>query len=899
MDTIGSQRPESGGKAESAAAYQRELDECLKTAVTLHSQGHLDGAKQLYTTLLSIDPDHFDAIRLLGVMANQLGQHATACDFLARATTLQPDHVDALYHYGLALQSSDRPDAAATIYAQAFSLAPDKAQIAENLAVALVDAGQEQEAIDVCQRALELEPSSAIAHSNLGTLCFNRGDTERARHHFERLVQLRPALGQAHEKLASVELREGRYAEGWCSYEWRFASETFLQINPPRHGAYPSWSGEDLAGQTILVTPEQGVGDEVMFASCIAELIEQAQHVIVQCDPRLQALFARSFPSSTVIAATVSTDDLQIDCCVTAGSLPRFFRSTAHSFHRRAYLIPDAERVEYWRKYLDHPDHGPLIGMSWRAGRQARAQLARSIELKQWRSVFSTSASRIINLQYGDHEAELDECETAGIPIPTTLEGLDPLTNLDDFAALLVALDLVVTVDNSTAHLAAALGVATWVLLPSGAEWRWGVDSEDTCWYDSVRLFRQSCDHPGEWRTVLADVSQALQTFSPVQAEPVKANQSPNLVTKRDSQSAANAILLNDTRNWYHFGCTGTSLALHHQLRRRYRTVSSVAITDTMNLAGVPTTLAGFRDPAIADVFFAANRSLLATLNEADHVYLNGEGTIHGRSPAACALLYLAWLGATRLGKPVSIINHSAYPGDHEGQTLYREVYRAMQYVGVREPVSARTIRALGIEVTDTFDSLPLYIDEQYKPRPSKATSEYAVLAGGVTWHEGATPALTRLVKHLRRAALKVVVLIGARAYPAGEELRFAEAMSREHSEDVRMVCAKTEHEWLDTIAGAQLLVSGRFHHSIAAAFLGTPLVASDSNTPKMNGLMEVCELQPAIQTPVDWTSAEIDRFASDLCERAELAMSNPETFSLQPALRRQLIERARKNYAS
>ena len=893
MDEIASRRHGQGVSVDRAAAHRRELDECLSTAIALHRQGNFDEAKQLYLALLGAEPDHFDATRLLGMMADQLGQSSIACDLLGRATAQQPGNVDVLYHYALALQHADHPDQAAGVYAQAFVLAPDQPRIAENLAVALVDAGREDDAIEVCLRALALDETSAIAHSNLGTLYLNRGDTLRARRHLERLVELRPALAQAREKLSTVYLREGDYAKAWPLYEWRFANDSFLRSNRVRHGAYPTWAGEALAGRTILVTPEQGVGDEVMFASCFDELIEQAQHVVIQCDERLQPLFARSFSAATVLGRSAPPTDLQIDCCVTAGSLPRFFRSSLDAFRGHAYLTPDPQRVEFWRTQLALHEGAPVVGMSWRAGRDPRAQQARSVDLQLWRSIFAESSARFFDLQYGDHGVEINACASAGLPTPTKLAGIDPLQNLDDFAALIVALDLVITVDNSTAHIAGALGVPTWVWVPAGAEWRWGERDAHTPWYDSVRLFRQSQASPGDWRPVIDATAKALNEFAAAQVKPVQRSAQAASPTRRESVTDARAVLLNDTRNWYHFGCTGTSLALHHQLRKRYREVVGVPITDTINLAGVPDTLAGFNDPAIADAFCTAHAPLLDVLATSDHVYVNGEGTLHGRSPAACSLLYLAWLSAMRLGKPVSIINHSAYPGDDEGQAIYSAVYRALAGAAVREPVSARAMRALGVNVIDTFDSLPVYIDELYQPG-SRATSDYAVLAGGVTWHEGTAAPMRQLIRHLHKAHLDVVVLLGARAHPAGEELRFAEAVLLEHGEQVRMVHAHTEREWLDTIGGARLLVSGRFHHSIAAAFLGTPLVASDSNTPKISGLMEACVLPPPVQAPRDWAGADVQRFADELCARTAMALSDPKALLLTCDVRRRMLDLAR-----
>ena len=881
------------------AAHQRELAQCLSSAIALHQQGHLAQAETLYKALLKADPNHADALHLLGVMATQLGQYANAIALIELAIAQRPQVGEFHFNHAIALQNAARNDDAIDAYRRAQRRSPDDPRIVENLAVALTDAGDRDGAIVVCRRALELNPRSVIAHKNLGTLLNNAGDSDGARYHFEQVLAQCPALPDAHEKLATVLLRQHDFQQGFEEYEWRCANTAFLSVHPPVFAPYPTWTGDDLAARTLLITPEQGVGDEVLFASCYADVIERAAGVVIACEPRLQTLFARSFPTATVIGDAPPPSHLQIDCTISCASLPHLLRRQRTSFDGRPYLAAGTRRAARYRDALSGTGARLNIGISWRGGLDTRARNARSIELERWRDLLQRSDLRVVDLQYGDHTAEADAFTRAAGRAPVAIDGIDPLNDLDEFAALVAALDLVITVDNSTAHIAGALGVPTFVLLPAGAEWRWGDEHSDCPWYDSVRLFRQRIETPGSWDLPLAEVGKALDLAQP--RPPLTSGKTPGRTgeqPRQDSGPGHGAVLLNDTRNWYHFGCTCTSLALHDLLRQRHGRVEGVPIHQTLALAGVPGSVAGFDDAQAFDRFAGAHAGLLAAMERSDAIYVNGEGTLHGASSAALSLLYLAHVGATRLGKPVRIVNHSCYPGGDAHSdvgALYRKVYAGADRVAVREPGSAAVMRALGIEVEETFDCLPLYVDRLYRPGKIDVTP-YAVIAGGVTWNEHSAIGLVTLVQHLHARGIGVRVLVGARAFPAAEELRFADALLQASDGAATLLPVYNESAWLDAIAGARVLVSGRFHHTIAAAFVGTPFIAANSNTPKIGGLMRALEMDGLLAQPSDWSGNAAAAYARALCTRADAALDEPAAHRLQPHRRRELIERALGN---
>jgi hypothetical protein len=251
-----------------------------------------------------------------------------------------------------------------------------------------------------------------------------------------------------------------------------------------------------------------------MFASCLPDVIAQADLCIVACDKRLVPLFSRSFPDCTVIehfnlGDTCPSNILSTDVRISIGSLPKFLRPHPGSFSgRKAYLIPHAQRLNIWHDRIASLGEGLNVGISWRGGANPRIIRQRSIMLKQWAELFSLSGIHFVSLQYGDCKNELREAkEKLGVTIHDW-EDADPLKDLDNFAAQIAALDLILSIDNSTVHMAGALGKPVWVLLPYVPDWRWMLKREDSPWYPTMRLFRQHS--PGDWETVLANVRNEL-----------------------------------------------------------------------------------------------------------------------------------------------------------------------------------------------------------------------------------------------------------------------------------------------------------------------------------------------------------------------------------------------------
>lgn len=886
------------------AAQQHELRQLFTAGVELHQRGNLIQAEELYQLALKLDPGHADSLHLLGVVANQKGDNAAACEWIGQAIIVNPDVPQYHFNRGVSLQALDRHQAAVKAYRRAVRLKQDYREAYENLGVALQDLDDLEGAKEAYRKAIDINNASPIGHQNLGTLLNNLGHCREAEQHFDQALAHNPVYAEARWKRALVLLRQGRFEEGWTEYEWRFYAISFLKNNPPVVAPFPKWDGSPLTNKSLLITPEQGIGDEIMFASCFGDVIEQAQACYIECDKRLVPLFERSFPQAHVTAAG-AVKRAAVDYRISAGSVCQHLHGE-RAEGGGAYLRPSREATEKWRERLSTPHKRLNVGVSWTGGKEKRAIAARTIPLDAWAGILDREDVNFINLQYGRHEREIERFHARGRGRLETLEDVDPIQELDDFAALIASLDLVITIDNSTAHIAGALETPVWIMLPCSADWRWLQDRGDSIWYLSARLFRQGEPGATGWQAVLESVGEALGDLvadgmpaaglpNVSDGNPCTVDEAGTLPNHLPAAGTAKALLINDTSNWYHWGCSCTSLAIHEQLGTLGYEVSSLPIYRTHQLQSLPQSIDDFDDDEVFADFCATHGDVIEELKRTDVVYVNGEGTLHGVNTQTLGLLYLAYLSKTRLNKTVRLINHSCYPEGSERlmpgvpASLYAKVYRALDFVAVREQVSARLLSRLGIEATLSFDCLPLFVREHYT-QEKRVSEPHVLVAGSVAWGADTLTQVSEFVQRIREAGFAVRVLIGANAYPAADDFRFVEALQRSSGGSFELVNATSEAQWLRAIAEADLLFSGRFHHSIAAAFLATPFIVTESNTPKVSGLLEMLALDCAV-------SKSDPDLANTLIERAQHYIADPSEALISPETRERLLSLSLKNF--
>ena len=331
---------------------------------------------------------------------------------------------------------------------------------------------------------------------------------------YSHAIALDPSFALAYTNRGCCRLLLGDYSAGWADYQWRLRTPQVQTDQYPQ----PLWDGRPLAEGTLLIHGEQGVGDEIQFASCLPDVVPLAKRCVLVCHPRLAKLMARSFPAVAVVGHERKSDHIppQFRIAIDAQSHPATCRSTRpveRCVSPSAAILIGRSRAE---AQLAQPFRGAWTWAESRhllvRRRHLEERRHRTTALTQWRDLFAIPGVQFVNLQYGDCAEELAAAaKTFGRPI-YHFDDADPLGDLDDFAAKVAALDLVISIGNATVHLAAALGVPTWALGSFLPQWRWGVAGERTPWYPSVRIIRQT--RQCNWLTTLSGVASQLRANS-------------------------------------------------------------------------------------------------------------------------------------------------------------------------------------------------------------------------------------------------------------------------------------------------------------------------------------------------------------------------------------------------
>lgn len=473
--------------------------------------GKPDDAIRLYQRALDIQPDYADAHSNLGSAFEQVGKIDQAETHLRRALLLRPDFTDALYTLGLVLKKKNSYEEASESFLQVLALQPDYAEAYCDLGVIYKAWGRLNEAHASFEQATMLRPDYVEALHNLGAVLQEMGRFAEAGDAYRRALAIEPNNLITNWNLAFFYLAQGILDKGWEAHEFRFNPQLAITLN---RFPFPEWDGLSLDNKCILIYAEQGLGDEIMFASCISDVIKRAHHCVIECEPRLAPLFRRSFPAATVVGARRDRIDWLLDCPkidvqVAAGSLPRFLRRSLDEFPEEpGYLVADAGRVDHWRARMASIDPGMTVGICWRSSLRKGERHKFYSTLTQWEPVFRIPGIHFVNLQYDECSDELQEAEEKyGIKI-TQFPEIDLRNDLDESAALTRAVDLVITAGTAVAEIAGAVGVETWRIGGSTSPWP-SLGTDRMPWHPAMTLFHQPPQ--GDWSIPLAEVGQALQ----------------------------------------------------------------------------------------------------------------------------------------------------------------------------------------------------------------------------------------------------------------------------------------------------------------------------------------------------------------------------------------------------
>jgi tetratricopeptide (TPR) repeat protein len=514
------------GRALSALGLYAEALPCLHAAVAadpdlaaahadladvLLKSGDPGAAEQSCRRAVALRPDELDGrLRLVDILENA-GRTSEALVELSIAQEFSPERFDLLVRLFRTLSRMGMYPEALRIAERAIIENGENFHTWYLLAVSRYGVADMQGAVEACQKALAQDAGRPEVHVTLGSAWFALGRVADATAAYQSALAIDPDFPDARFHIGLIRLMSGQYREGWQGFEQRFRREKSRAMRP----CAPAWDGTALKGRTLLVMREQGLGDEIMFSSCFPPLISQAQRCFIECEPRLEKLFARSFPGAVFYPLEDVKTNLQtnpgceIDARIYAGSLPQYLRGTLEDFPvHDGYLKPDPSRSAYWRERLASLGAGLKVGISWRGGTVFTHRERRTLSLPELLPLLSVPGVRWVNLQYGKRTGEIAGLrETSGIEILDWPEAIDG--DYDETAALVSALDLVISVCTSVVHLTGALGRPAWVMTALVPEWRYGLQSSSMPWYPQVRLFRQNTQ--GDWDPVISRITSELR----------------------------------------------------------------------------------------------------------------------------------------------------------------------------------------------------------------------------------------------------------------------------------------------------------------------------------------------------------------------------------------------------
>lgn len=529
------------GEAEQAAVHfleaanraPRNLEPRLLLARALGAADRWGQAHDVLSATVEAFPDRAEAWATKGNTERLMKKRGMAEKSLRRALALAPDDPDVLNNLGVVLRSLDRTEEAIGYYREALARAPDRALIhanlgnalthlrrtalaethlrravdldpaaAEaryNLAVFLTRDERADEAIPHFRTVLAADPKNASAWTNLGVALLDTGDTKGAEDSYRRAIALQPGNTEAHYNLAWVLLLTGQWAEGWQEYEWRWKLDHFSSRK--RAFDQPLWDGRASPG-TLLLHAEQGLGDAIQFVRYAAEAKKLCARVVVECPPSLVTLLRGAAGVDQVIAAGAPLP--AFDAHAPFMSLPRLCGTTPGKVPAAAYL----------KTADDPPSHLALpatsrkrIGVVWAGSPDNKIDRRRTTPARLFADLAATVEADFISLQVGPRAGD-----ASAFPAGKLVFACDgKVADFAETAAVITQMDLVIGVDTAVMHLAGAIGKPAWMLVPFMPDYRWLLEREDTPWYPSMRLFRQT--KSGDWGGVFAAVALALRKW--------------------------------------------------------------------------------------------------------------------------------------------------------------------------------------------------------------------------------------------------------------------------------------------------------------------------------------------------------------------------------------------------
>jgi tetratricopeptide (TPR) repeat protein len=476
------------------------IEEHFRKANEFHSAGKLPEAVEELRRALKIMPECPEAHYNLANVVRDAGEIELAIEGYKAAINFakakRHHYPDAQINLGDLLTRIGRYDQAIDSFEEAIRIQPNRPQPHIGIGLAQEGKGRLYAAIKTLEHAATLAPTDAALATHIATLLYWSGHFDESLAKYDAALAIDPAFPEAHFERGKALLLQGRIAEGFAEYEWRWKTRNFQNRRRPLEA--PEWDGAaPLDGKTVLVYGEQGYGDVLQFIRYAKYLADRGAKVIVVADEGLKRLF-RTVPGIGEVFGHTARLLPAHDYVVAVMSLPHLFGTTETNIPAEIpYIAADPVIAEAWGKKLSGIE-GMRVGVVWAGRPEYTKDKPRSIEVQHLAPLAKVPGVKLVSLQIGR---------------PGEANQLDMLWpgNLPDFAetaGLVANLDLVITVDTAAAHLAGAMGKPVWLMLPTTPDWRWQLNREDSPWYPSLRIFRQR--RPKDWAGVIAEVATAL-----------------------------------------------------------------------------------------------------------------------------------------------------------------------------------------------------------------------------------------------------------------------------------------------------------------------------------------------------------------------------------------------------
>lgn len=535
----------------SKAVTLQDIPALSRQAVQLQMQGEVDQPRRIYKVIVALDPTNSAALCNLAVLYKGMGDRASAflnnikaivsqpamsavynnlCNHFreageiarskasaTRCAVLSPMYADGYNNHALTTTQAEEYAKSLHLCRKAMVVAPGSPDPMLNYANAAFSSIRVKEADTYYRRSLMVRRNHPATLSSFGVCLAAQGYLTQGIDLQEEVVRNHPEYEEAWFNLALYYLSLGRFSEGFKLYERGIGGRSAKsKRGNPRRVGQPRWEGQSLDGKTILVTAEQGIGDEIMFGSLVLELQRVAKAVYLEVTPRLFPVFSRSLPGVTVFSYNPEKPspllgDRRIDYSIPLGSLGLYFRRSLATFGRqRPFLEPNPHLSRYFRqKYANMAPGKLIVGVSWRGGTGAVRRDARSVALRDMAGIISNDRVQAVSIQYGDHRKEIEDFNGSlpqGIYVDPEV---DPLQSMEVAMAQIAAVDIVISVTNAGVHSAGALGVPCWIMVPYISDWRWTWGREDVIWYPGMRCFRQH--RVGDWSRPLKEITSRLE----------------------------------------------------------------------------------------------------------------------------------------------------------------------------------------------------------------------------------------------------------------------------------------------------------------------------------------------------------------------------------------------------